>query len=122
MTDDKRPLDHAMDLLFFAPLGLAATARDLVPSLAQRGRQELDPQVGAARMVGQMAVAQGRNQAEKAVERALAQAQATLRQLGLVATLGHGHLAHHAGGTDLGVELLAPALGEGRDEIASGGG
>lgn len=84
MTDTKRPLDHAVDLLFYAPVGLAATARDLVPSLVQRGRQEVDPQVGVARMVGQMAVAQGRNQAEKVLDRTFAQAQAKLRHLGLL--------------------------------------
>ncbi|CAN5854363.1 hypothetical protein BH23ACT1_BH23ACT1_14960 [soil metagenome] len=84
VTDTKSPLDHAVDLLFYAPVGLAATARDLVPSLVQRGRQEVDPQVGVARMVGQMAVAQGRNQAEKVLDRTFAQAQATLRHLGLL--------------------------------------
>lgn len=84
VTDTKSPLDHAVDLLFYAPVGLAATARDLVPSLVQRGRQEVDPQVGVARMVGQMAVAQGRNQAEKVLDRTFAQAQATLRDLGLL--------------------------------------
>lgn len=90
MTDDKRPLDHAMDLLFFAPVGLAATARDLVPSLAKRGRDEFDPQVGTAKMVGQMALSQGRSQAEKALERAFSQAQATLRHLGLLGEDGAG--------------------------------
>ncbi len=84
MTDTKRPLDHAVDLLFYAPVGLAATARDLVPTLVKRGRQEVDPQVGMARMVGQFAVAQGRNQAEKVLDRTFAQAQATLRHLGLL--------------------------------------
>lgn len=84
MTDSKSPLDHAADLLFYAPVGLAATARDLVPSLVKRGRQEVDPQVGVARMVGQLVVAQGRSQAEKVLDRTFAQAQATLRHLGLL--------------------------------------
>jgi hypothetical protein len=84
VTDSKSPLDHAVDLLFYAPVGLAATARDLVPSLVKRGRQEVDPQVGVARMVGQLAVAQGRSQAEKVLDRTFAQAQATLRHLGLL--------------------------------------
>jgi hypothetical protein len=84
VTDTKSPLDHAVDLLFYAPVGLAATARDLVPSLVQRGRQQVDPQVGVARMVGQLAVAQGRNQAGKVLDRTFAQAQATLRNLGLL--------------------------------------
>ncbi len=84
MTETKSALDQAVDLFVYAPIGLAVAARDLVPTLAERGRQQLDPQVGVARMVGQLAVAQGRNQAEKAVERALAQARATLQQLGIL--------------------------------------
>lgn len=84
MTETKSPLDQAVDLLFYAPVGLAAAVRDLVPTLVTRGRQELDPQVGLARMVGQLAVAQGRSQAEKVLDRTFTQAQATLRNLGLL--------------------------------------
>ena len=84
MTDTKSPLDQAVEFLVYAPVGLAATARDLVPTLVTRGRQELDPQVGLARMVGQIAVAQGRNQVEKVLDRTRIQAEATLRHLGLL--------------------------------------
>lgn len=95
MPEAKTPLDHAADLFFYAPVGLAVTARDLVPKLIERGRRQLDPQVGVARFVGQMAVAQGRSQAEKRIDRAVAQgrsqaerawaqAQATLQQLGVL--------------------------------------
>lgn len=84
MTDTKSPLDQAVEFLVYAPVGLAATARDLVPTLVTRGRQELDPQVGLARMVGQIAVAQGRNQVEKVLDRTRTQAEATLRHLGLL--------------------------------------
>ncbi len=84
MTETRSPLDQAVDLLVYAPVGLAVAARDLVPTLVERGRQQIDPQVGLARMVGQLAVSQGRAQAEKVVERALSQARATLQQLGLL--------------------------------------
>jgi hypothetical protein len=84
VTDSKSPLDRVVDLFVYAPVGLALSARDLVPNLIERGRRQIDPQVGAARMVGQMAVSQGRSQAEKAVERAVASAQATLEQLGVL--------------------------------------
>ncbi|HEV2811354.1 MAG TPA: hypothetical protein VGV93_13270 [Acidimicrobiales bacterium] len=84
MTETKSPLDQAVEFLVYAPVGLAATARDLVPTLVTRGRQELDPQVGLARMVGEIAVAQGRNQVEKIFDRTRAQAEATLRHLGLL--------------------------------------
>lgn len=84
VTDTKSPLDQAVDLLVYAPIGLAVAARDLVPTLVERGRRQVDPQVVVARMVGQMAVNQGRTQAEKAVERTMAQARATLQRLGIL--------------------------------------
>lgn len=88
MATTKRPLDQAVELFVYAPIGLAATARELVPTLIERGRRELDPQVGMARTIGHFAVARGRSEAEKvlgpAIERAWAQAEATLRQLGVL--------------------------------------
>lgn len=84
MNDSKSPLDRVVELFVYAPVGLALSARDLVPGLVERGRRQVDPQVGVARMVGQMAVSQGRSQAEKALEQAVASAQATLEQLGVL--------------------------------------
>lgn len=84
MNDSKSPLDRVVDLFVYAPVGLALSARDLVPGLVERGRRQVDPQVGVARMVGQMAVSQGRSQAVKALEHAVASAQATLEQLGVL--------------------------------------
>lgn len=84
MNDSKSPLDRVVELFVYAPVGLALSARDLVPGLVERGRRQVDPQVGVARMVGQMAVSQGRSQAERALEHAVASAQATLEQLGVL--------------------------------------
>ena len=84
VNDSKSPLDRVVELFVYAPVGLALSARDLVPGLVERGRRQVDPQVGVARMVGQMAVSQGRSQAGKAVEHAVATAQATLEQLGVL--------------------------------------
>lgn len=88
MAETKTPLDQAVELFVYAPIGLAVAARDLVPTLVERGRRQVDPQVEMARTIGQFAVARGRSQAEKALESALdrawAQAEATLRQLGIL--------------------------------------
>ncbi len=84
MTDTKSPFDQALDLFVYAPVGLAVVARDLVPTLVERGRRQVDPQVGVARMVGQLAMSQGRTQADKVVDRAKAQARMTLQQLGIL--------------------------------------
>ena len=45
---DKSIVDQALDLLVYAPLGMALEARDLLPKLADRGRG----QVALARLEG----------------------------------------------------------------------
>jgi hypothetical protein len=74
----KTPAERALDLFVYAPLGLALSARDLLPDLVERGRQQLNGQVTQAKVVGQFAVTQGSKQAGKAFERARASAEATL--------------------------------------------
>src|SRR3954447_20838962 len=58
---------HVLDLFVFAPLGLLAESHTLVPKLAESGRQHIYSRVQLARMVGQFAVQQGRQQAAKVV-------------------------------------------------------
>lgn len=65
MSEDRQPLDMALDLLFYAPLGLAVTAAEEVPKLAEKGRRQFTSRWNTARMVGQFAVAQGRQQAAR---------------------------------------------------------
>ena len=61
------PVGHVLDLFVFAPLGLLAESHTIVPKLAETGRQQVDNRVQLARMVGQFAVQQGRQQAAKVV-------------------------------------------------------
>lgn len=56
MSEHKGPLDQALDLFVYAPFGLALSARDELPRLAERGRQQLDAQITMARMIGKFAV------------------------------------------------------------------
>lgn len=56
MTENKTPVDQALDLFLYAPLGLALSVRDEVPRWAERGRQQLDAQVTMARIIGKFAV------------------------------------------------------------------
>jgi hypothetical protein len=65
VTESKRPLDQALDLFVYAPLGLALTARDELPRLAEMGRQRVDAQLTMARMVGQFAVGEAGRRLEK---------------------------------------------------------
>ncbi len=69
MSKRQEPAEQLLDLLVYAPLGLLLEARDLLPKLADKGRQRMGPQVTVARMIGEMAVRQGQRRAEKVVER-----------------------------------------------------
>ena len=69
MTSREDPGEQLLDLLVYAPLGLLLEARDLLPKLAEKGRQRMGGQVTVARMIGEMAVRQGQRRAEKVVQR-----------------------------------------------------
>lgn len=77
MTDEKNPLEQALDVLLYAPLGLAFSARELLPKLAEKGRAQL----GMAKVIGQFAVQQGQTEATKVLDKAQKQAMSTLEQL-----------------------------------------
>lgn len=77
MADDKTPIEQALDVLVYAPLGFVFSATELIPKLAEKGRA----QMGMAKMVGQFAVQQGQTEAGKVIDRASKQAMSTLEQL-----------------------------------------
>ena len=60
MPETPRPLDAALDLLVFAPVGLALTAAEELPKLAAKGRQRVHTRFAMAKVVGEFAVNQGR--------------------------------------------------------------
>jgi len=83
MADEqKSPFQHALDLLVYAPLGLAYTAMDELPTMVEKGRQRFGNQVTVARMIGQFAVSQGQKEAEKAAGRLAGQASTVASRLG----------------------------------------
>ena len=63
------PLDRLLDLVFYAPLGLAMRATEEIPKLAAHGRERMRLQAPVAKMVGKMAVAQGRRQVQDILDR-----------------------------------------------------
>jgi hypothetical protein len=69
MTTRDGPGEQLLDLLVYAPLGLLLEARDLVPKLAEKGRQRMGGQVTVARMIGEIAVRQGQRRAETFMKR-----------------------------------------------------
>lgn len=84
VTEHKTPVDHAIDLFVYAPLGFALDARELVPKLIDRGRSQVTSQMAMARMVGQFAVKQGQGQGGKYLSRVQEQAATALGELGLL--------------------------------------
>lgn len=78
MSDHKHPIEQALDVFVYAPLGLLFSARETIPQLAEKGRQY----VTAARAMGEFAFGQGREQAERAVRQAGDQAGQTLSVVG----------------------------------------
>ena len=82
MPDDpqKTPFDTLLELGLYAPLGLALAARDSLPDLIARGRQQVTSQVTLARMMGQYAVKEGEKDLRKRAE----DVSQTLSSLGLL--------------------------------------
>src|SRR3954453_18694203 len=74
VTEEKNPIEQALDVFVFAPLGFLLSARQTIPALAEKGREY----AAAAKMMGEFAIGQGRGQAEKAVGQAGDQASQTL--------------------------------------------
>ncbi len=81
VVGEKGPLETAADLLVYVPVGLAVSARDLLPGLAERGRAEVASQVSLARMVGQMVVGQGKDEVGRAMGGARQQVGSLVDQL-----------------------------------------
>lgn len=77
--NETNPAEAALDLLLYAPLGFALEARELLPKLVERGKQ----QVTMARMMGQFAVQQGQTMAGDRLGQAQKQAADALIGLGL---------------------------------------
>ncbi len=79
MSADDRPLvEELLDLLLYAPVGAALSAREELPRLVARGRRELEGRVGVARVVGKLAFGAARRRVEDALssERAAPRAPA----------------------------------------------
>lgn len=63
--DERSPVEKAVDLLIHVPLGILVTARDELPRLIAKGRQEAT----GARFIGKMAVDIGQREAGKVARR-----------------------------------------------------
>lgn len=64
----EQAIDQALDLFVYAPLGLAMTAREQLPSLVEKGRTQVTTQTTMARMMGQFAVQMGEKELRRRLE------------------------------------------------------
>ncbi|MEO6121143.1 MAG: hypothetical protein ABIW46_02175 [Acidimicrobiales bacterium] len=64
-------MNQALDVLVFAPLGLAAVAAEHLPDLVDKGRRSWEGQAAMAKVVGQFAVGKGRKEAGAVARRAV---------------------------------------------------
>jgi hypothetical protein len=130
VTDSRSPLDTALDLFLYLPVGVAVTAAEEVPKLAAKGRARLGGQVAMAKVVGRFAVAQGRKELSKRFSGGQPGGQVTPRP-----SRRAGQPEPYETGVDLGAgevsfeELLANAEamsdqadGQGLSDVTIGGG
>lgn len=64
MSHDKSPLEQALDLALFGPVGLALSAKDALPDWVATGRRRVLKQIDVARMVGEHATRHGQKVVE----------------------------------------------------------
>lgn len=79
MTEpEKSPVEQAVDVFVYAPIGLLFEGASLLPQLVEKGKS----QVTMARMIGKFAVEQGKGEATRAVGKLQDQAAGVLDFLG----------------------------------------
>lgn len=71
MAETTTPLDRLVELLVYAPVGLALTLKDDLAGIVDRGRRTVAPQVQVARFMGRLAVSQATRAAGDLVEDAI---------------------------------------------------
>ncbi len=76
--DSKSPQDRVLDIVVFAPVGLALTAAEEFPRLASKGRARLGSQATMLKMVGQFAVSIGRQELARSVGQVIDQGRQLL--------------------------------------------
>ena len=69
------PLGRLVDLAVFAPIGLVCRLRDEVPQLADAGRERIENRLRVARIIGELAVKQGRREVVRRLDEVAAQRQ-----------------------------------------------
>jgi len=118
--DEPNPVDLAMDLFVFAPLGALLEFSERLPELAKRGRERFETQAPTAKMVGQFAVGAGRKKVEDQLGDVIGKGKTFLQDLGVLPS-DPPDPADDGDATDAGAEAdgdAAPSGGSIADIIA----
>lgn len=110
--DDRSPIEQALEVCVYAPLGFALEARSLLPRFVERGRN----QVVLARIIGKYAVARGAASAEVVAVEAQDRALTLLRQVGVLPDDG----AHESAVPDNGSHPATTGVDDARPVVAAG--
>ncbi|MFC0081763.1 hypothetical protein ACFFRE_06345, partial [Aciditerrimonas ferrireducens] len=62
MAESDQQRDKLLDLVLYAPVGLALTVLEDLPKLAEKGRERVEGQVSTARVLGRFALQMARQQ------------------------------------------------------------
>jgi len=62
---ERPPIERLLDLALYAPIGMYTALKEELPAFTRQGRQVVENRVMLARFIGQMAVQQGRREADK---------------------------------------------------------
>lgn len=116
MTERKSPIEQALDIFFYAPLGFVLNAQEVVPQLIEKGHQ----QVVMARMFGKFAI---ESEAPKQIAELQKKVQKVAEQFGSreapAKPSSNGPVAAAAAATEASAPVAsAPAHGPGAAELA----
>jgi hypothetical protein len=71
VSEDKSPVEKAVELIVYAPIGFVNFMRSMLPGWIEGGRQEVTKQATNAKAMTEFAIAQARKDAEKAATQAV---------------------------------------------------
>lgn len=67
MSDDRPPIEQVLDVVLYAPIGVALEVQRRLPELVRDGRRQAEQRVVLARFIGKMAVHVGRQELNKRI-------------------------------------------------------
>jgi hypothetical protein len=108
-VSDKSPLERVLDVVLFAPTGLAISLGEEFPKMVDKGRHRVEGQVHTARLVGQFAVQFGRQKVEEWTGNAATTAQSAATKASSVRTRGMSATEDSAAAAHDADDAVAPA-------------